>query len=128
LEGIPLRTLARSKKTQDLREKRLGHQGPYLPLIFEACDEGEYAYEYQDGATSYGAFTYFLAKILFKAAGDKKKVTFQSLVKKTGDLLEEYYQQTPHLVGPKKWCSATVPWKVKPKKTPARSSSRKAKK
>jgi hypothetical protein len=32
--------------------------GPYLPLIIEACQEKEFSYEYRDGATSYGAFTY----------------------------------------------------------------------
>jgi metacaspase-1 len=125
LRGVPLRTLAHSKETRDLREKELGHEGPYLPLIFEACDEEEYAYEYQDGATSYGAFTFFLTKILFDAGHEHEKVTFQSLLDKTAKRLEKYYQQTPHLVGPKKWCGATVPWKVKPKKAAARPARQK---
>jgi len=112
LRGVPLRTLAHSKETRDLREKELGHEGPYLPLIFEACDEGEYAYEYRDGVTSYGAFTYFLTKILFDAGHEKKKFTFQGLVEKAAEYLKEYYQQTPHLVGPKKWRSAEVPWRA----------------
>ena len=36
---------------RDLRETEHGHKGPYLPLIFEACQEDQYAYEYRDGVT-----------------------------------------------------------------------------
>ena len=46
LRGVPLRALASDKKTRDIRETEHGHKGPYLPLIFEACGEDQYAYEY----------------------------------------------------------------------------------
>jgi metacaspase-1 len=76
LRGVPLRALAHDKKMRDLREREYGHKGPYLPLIFEACGEDEYAYEYRDGVTSYGAFTYFLTKALFDAGHRKKRFKF----------------------------------------------------
>jgi hypothetical protein len=127
LRGVPLRTLSHSKETRDLREKEHGHEGPYLPLIFEACGEGEYAYEYRDGVTSYGAFTYFLTKRLFDAGHERKRFTFSSLVKKVSEDLKAYYEQTPQLVGPKKWCGTTVPWRA-PVSVSRKSAKRKRKK
>lgn len=35
--------------------------GPYMPLILQACSESEFAFEYRHGVISYGAFTYSLA-------------------------------------------------------------------
>lgn len=35
-------------------------RGPHLPVIIEACGEGEKSYEYRHGAVSHGAFTYSL--------------------------------------------------------------------
>ncbi len=65
LRGVPLRALAKDKETRDMRETEHGHKSPYLPLIFEACSEHQYACEYRDGVTAYGAFTYFITKMLF---------------------------------------------------------------
>jgi metacaspase-1 len=92
LRGVPLRALAHDKKMRDLREREYGHKGPYLPLIFEACGEDEYAYEYRDGVTSYGAFTYFLTKALFDAGHRKKRFKFQELTKQVADRIAVYYQ------------------------------------
>jgi len=39
-------------------------RGPYLPVIIEACQEKYLSYEYRDGATSYGAFTFSMVKNL----------------------------------------------------------------
>jgi hypothetical protein len=124
LRGVPLRTLAHDKKTRDLRAREHGHEGPYLPLIFEACAEDEYAYEYRDGVTSYGAFTYFLTKALFDAGHAGKRFKFQELAKYVADRIGKYYQQTPQLVGPKVWRRAKIPWRppqqrlaTRPKKT-----------
>lgn len=113
LRGVPLRTLAHDKKTRDLREEEHGHQGPYLPLIFEACREDQFAYEYRDGVTAYGAFTYFITKALFDAGHEKKKFTFEKLLGNVASLIAPYYDQEPQLVGPKKWCTAEVPWQTK---------------
>jgi hypothetical protein len=71
LRGVPLRALARDKKTADIRETEHGHKGPYLPLIFKACGEDKDGYEYRDGVTSYGAFTYFVTKTLFDLGHDR---------------------------------------------------------
>jgi hypothetical protein len=128
LRGVPLRTLTKDKKTRDVREVEHGHSGPYLPLIFEACKEGEYSYEYRDGATSYGAFTYFLTKLLFDAGHERKTYTFQKVVDEAVKKLAKYYQQTPQLVGPKDLCGAKVPWKRKAKKKSGRTGGKKSKK
>ena len=48
----------------DKTRKELGHHGPYLPILLEACQEQEFSYEYRDGATSYGAYTFCMAKVL----------------------------------------------------------------
>jgi metacaspase-1 len=124
LRGVPLRALARDKETRDMRETEHGHKGPYLPLIFEACGEDQYAYEYRDGVTSYGAFTYFVTKTLFDLghesarASRKPKFTFADLVTSVAELMKPYYNQQPQLVGPKAWCKADVPW-VAPRRAKA---------
>jgi hypothetical protein len=110
--GVALRALAHAKETRDLRERKYGHAGAYLPLIFEACAEREYAYEYRDGATAYGAYTYFLTKALFDAGHAAKRLTFTQLNKEVHKRIGTYYDQNPQLVGPRAWCGATVPWRV----------------
>lgn len=34
-----------------------GHKGPYLPILFQACQEGERAFEHREGSRSGGVFT-----------------------------------------------------------------------
>lgn len=81
--------------------------GPYLPVVIEACQEAELAYEYRHGVTSYGAFTYSLADILRR----KKKITFDNLIRETGKRLTKLgYDQRPALLGPQKVVRAQVPW------------------
>lgn len=81
--------------------------GPYLPLIIEACGEGQLSYEYRHGATSYGAFTYSLASIL----RSKKNLSFEQLVRSTGVRLAELqYNQTPQILGPAHVVRAKIPW------------------
>lgn len=75
--------------------------GPYLPLIIEACGEGQLSYEYRDGATSHGAFTYSLASILRREKAAGRSVTFEDLVDKAGaQLVDLKYDQTPQILGP----------------------------
>ena len=117
--AMNLRTLPYAQYDQ-VRETQ-GHRGPYLPIIFQACQEDEYSYEYRHGVTSYGAFTYCLAKNLRR----DRKITFQDLAQRTGEELHELdYDQTPALVGPKPLLRANVPWGVM---TKARRSRRKKK-
>jgi hypothetical protein len=107
LRGVPLRQL--SWETYERRKKKFSHQGPYQPLIFEACQEGEFAYEYVDGATSYGGYTYFLTQELFAAARERREVSFKQLHDRAAKLLAKYYNQTPQLLGPAVQRNAKVP-------------------
>jgi hypothetical protein len=73
-----------------------GHKGPYVPILLEACQEGEYAYEYRHGATSYRAFTYSLVNIFRQAARSGKGLNWEVLMRRVAKLLKELeYQQTP---------------------------------
>jgi hypothetical protein len=88
------------------------HKGPYLPLIIQACREAEYSYEYRHGVTSYGAFTYSLARLLRRIAKQGKAPTFADLVKLTAkDLTALGYDQFPVILGPKSVTTAPVPWR-----------------
>jgi hypothetical protein len=130
LRGVPLRALAKDKETRDMRETEHGHKGPYLPLIFEACGEDQYAYEYRDGVTAYGAFTYFVTKTLFDLGHEhagtrrKRKFTFQDLVISVAEVMKPYYNQQPQLVGQKAWRKAEVPWKTPRRARPPRRRKR----
>src|SRR6218665_873867 len=44
-------------KEHEKAKKKYGAVGPYMPVLLQACDENESAYEYMHGVTSYGAFT-----------------------------------------------------------------------
>ena len=46
--AMTLRT--KPDKEYDRTRKELGHLGPYLPILLEACQEQEFSYEYRDGA------------------------------------------------------------------------------
>jgi hypothetical protein len=48
---------------------------PCLPVLLEACRQDQFSYEYRHGVTSYGAFTYSLAKDLRA----RPQITFQQI-------------------------------------------------
>lgn len=74
-----------------------GQRGPYLPVILEACDEGNLSYEYRDGVTSYGAFTYAMVKNLRA----QPQSSFVKVVDRTRETLRNLgYAQVPQLLGP----------------------------
>jgi hypothetical protein len=99
--------------------------GPYLPMIIEACAEEEFSYEYRDGATSHGAFTYSLAKILDRQRQQGRSVTFSQLVDKTRDQLQYLqFAQVPQLLGPTKFLDAKVPWTLANRTQPGRRTVR----
>ena len=114
--ALELRTLESSK--YDALRKKFKHRGPYLPLILQACQEDEYAFEYRHGATSYGAFTYCLTKILRRHATSRRDgISFADLIRQTTRQLHELqYTQTPAVLGPKALLTANVPWIGKSKK------------
>jgi hypothetical protein len=104
LRGLP-------NKAYDRERKELRHKGPFLPIILEACREEELSYEYRDGAASYGAFTFCLAKVLRETRSVKQNPTFETLSKLTAARLRVLgYKQTPCLVGPQQIIRQPVPW------------------
>ena len=103
--AMSLRTLAYADYDRVCKEQ--GHRGPFLPIIMQACQEDQYAYEYRHGVTSYGAFTYCLVKNLRQ----ERKITFKNLARKTAKELHDLdYDQTPALVGPAPLLQSPVPW------------------
>jgi hypothetical protein len=66
-----VRRFARAAELRALESKRYDrlrgeydHYGPYLPILLQACAEGQLAFEYRDGATPHGAFTWALVEML----------------------------------------------------------------
>ena len=88
-----------------------GHEGPYLPVIMEACQENQLSYEYRHGATSYGAYTFSLADVLRRERQRDENPSFVRLntlvARRLGQLK---YDQRPNLVGAGKVIKRPVPW------------------
>jgi len=98
-------------KQYDRTRKELGHRGPYLPILFEACQEEQLSYEYRDGAMSYGAYTFSMAKVLRENRARGINLSFADLNELVKAKLQRLrYDQTPNLVGPKALCAERVPW------------------
>ena len=109
-----LRTL--TNRSYGATRKTLGHHGPYLPILLEACEEREFSYEYRDGAVSYGAYTYCMAQALRADRDRKVNPTFQALnAEVTQKLHRLKYNQTPVLVGARDRIDQEVPWAAKDK-------------
>lgn len=99
--AIALRKL--ESRDYDATRKAYGHRGPYLPVILEACREDQFAYEYRDGAASYGAFTYHLVKLLREARRQRRAPDLTTVVQAVGARLKALgYEQAPALVGAKR--------------------------
>ena len=106
--GTGLRGLA--PEVYERERRRLRHRGPYLPVILEACQERELAYEHRDGTSSFGAFTFALARVL-RAAGRGRPISFQAIARRTAAHLAALgYDQTPNLIGPRDILRRRVPW------------------
>ena len=75
--------------------------GPFLPVIYEACQEDQLAEEYQHGVTSFGAFTYCVTQTLRDARNSGKEFSFQELLDRTSKRLDDMgYIQKPAILGP----------------------------
>jgi hypothetical protein len=75
-------------------------------VIIEACREGELSFEYRDGATSYGAFTYSFVKDLRA----KPRSTFMGAVANAAGTLKRMgYDQHPQVLGPKSVLNKPIP-------------------
>ena len=106
--AVALRGLPNAR--YDRERKELNHKGAYLPIIMEACQEEELAYEYRDGANAYGAFTYCLVRLL-RDLRRRGNPSFTALTKQTAERLQDLgYKQTPALVGPRPLLGKPIPW------------------
>lgn len=86
-----------------------GHLGPYTPILLQACQESQFAYEYRHGVTSFGAFTYCLSAIFRQIKRQQRFPTFKELMDRvSGRLAELKYDQLPALVGPAAKLAAPV--------------------
>jgi hypothetical protein len=120
--AVSLRGLA--NRAYDRECRALKHRGPYLPIILEACQEAQLSYEYRDGVTSYGAFTYSLAKALRESRNAGINPSFRSLARLTASRLRALdYDQTPALVGPRALLGRSIPW-VRPRGRRARAAAK----
>ncbi len=90
-----------------------GHLGPYMPTLLYACADAEFAYEYEHGPISHGAFTYSLVKRLRAARRQGKTLGFEQLVSTVRQELALLgYAQTPQLVAPSQVRKLGVPLSV----------------
>ena len=111
--AIPLRALL--NKENERICTRLGHKGPFMPVIFEACGEDQLSYEYRHGATSYGAFTFSMAKNLRALRRAGRHPSFAQLIDKTNETLKTLrYDQTAQAVGPSAIIKKPIPGKPAP--------------
>lgn len=80
--------------------RRLGHHGPYNPVILAACREDQYAYEYTHGSVPYGALTFMLLQQL-RASGGRK--TLEAIVDQCNSVLKHKlgYEQQAQLYRPR---------------------------
>lgn len=107
--AVPLRSMPRAKF--DRTREAMGHRGPYLPVLMEACQESQLASEYRHGVTSYGAYTYCLAQTLRRIRGAGKNPTFANLTSQVQQNLKHLgYDQIPALLGPDPVIKRPIPW------------------
>ena len=105
------------KRDFDRRKRRLGHEGPYMPVLLYACREDELAYEYLHGSVSHGAFTFSLAKTIRRETRERRKrPTYRELVRLVSrDMRELGYDQRPALAGPTSKQTEPVPFPSRPR-------------
>lgn len=91
--------------------RRLGHHGPYNPVILAACREDQYAYEYTHGSVPYGALTFMLIQQL-RASGGRK--TLEASVEQCNSVLKSKlgYEQQAQLYRPREHRQTHFPGKV----------------
>lgn len=107
--AVGLRSLGNEE--YDSRRKAYDHQGPYLPILMEACGENELSFEYRHGAASFGAYTYSLASVLRMNRQQGKNLSFTELSKAVEKQIKALkYEQTPCLLGPPTIVKEPIPW------------------
>ncbi|MFN4349233.1 MAG: caspase domain-containing protein [Hylemonella sp.] len=91
--------------------RRLGHHGPYNPVLLAACREDQYAYEYTHGSVPYGAMTFMLIQQLRATAGRK---TLEDVVTQCNSVLKSKlgYEQEVQLYRPREHKQTRFPGKA----------------
>jgi metacaspase-1 len=108
--GRATNLLTMEDRAYNAARKRFGHHGPYLPVIIQACQEDELAYEYRHGVTSYGAFTFALAQEL-RSAEARAGMSMDALYEQVRQRLRKMrYEQQPNIVGPSIVTQQPVQW------------------
>lgn len=98
--ALPLRS-PKGNKAYDALRKKYNHKGPYTPIILEACEENSYSYEYQNGTSHYGAFTYHLVQKLRADRKNKKQSTIEQVIQSVNQSMQKkHYKQTAQLLLP----------------------------
>jgi len=83
-----------------LRESK-GHEGPFTPVVFQACRADQLASEYLHGSISYGVFTYAFTRALRGLKEKKKPAKVEDMVKLVNAQLKRLnYAQEPEVAGP----------------------------
>jgi metacaspase-1 len=99
--AVPLRTLQQAD--YDAVRKRQKHDGPFLPVVLEACGDDQPSFEYPDGATIHGAFTYALTNAIRQNGSGELNLTFKKLMDAIQVRLRDLgIGQQPQIVGPRK--------------------------
>ena len=112
-QGLELRGAAESRKAFKAETAARGHLGPYMPTLIYACQDNQFAYEYEHGAVSHGAFSYCLVKALRAARRTGKALSFEALVTAVGAELKALrYEQQPLLNAPSHIRKQAVPLKI----------------
>jgi metacaspase-1 len=106
--ALPLRRLDDKEydKVRDLR----GHKGPFLPVVLEACRENQLSYEYTNGSTTNGAFTFALVQEYRRAGRRRAATSFVELIRKTSSQIKRLgYEEQPQLIGPSDVIEGPIP-------------------
>jgi hypothetical protein len=108
--SMQLRSL--SKPAYNRLRERLGHKGPYMPVLLYACRADELAYEYLHGSIPHGAFTFSFAKTLRRETRERRRhPTYRRLVDLVADDMRGLgYDQRPTAAGPRAKLDAPVPF------------------
>jgi hypothetical protein len=103
--------LRQENKHFDNARKDYDHEGPFMPIIVQACQEKQFSYEYRHGVQSYGAFTYSLELMMRNAQKEKQRITWNKLVRDIGTKLRKLeYEQKPELVCARNLRNQVIPW------------------
>ncbi|MFN0066784.1 MAG: caspase family protein [Limisphaerales bacterium] len=118
--GLHLRRLGRGMRDVDAAANALRArpaefglgpaQGAYMPIMLQACQEGQKAFEYRHGSTPHGAFTFSLVRALRRRAG--RKYTWGRLIEDVGGQINRlgYRDQNPGQEGPAGFERDPIPW------------------